>query len=351
MSAARTNEISLVSTTPSLRSPHIVLPLRLIPPVVSITLFLCLLLTIILFFITAPVPDHLPALSEAALYSPGKYLFSLSIILCGVLIFILGPVLYYSLLQKVRYLEFIIQLKNQSLTNAGSQIICCGGCFRLRWLNVASCLLIIIASFGLTGLGLVPLVEGDANQANNINHNTQGATVFHLLCTAVFFISIFTHMCLGSISSFWMDRQLKILGKVPSNSRIWNRIGVSLWTVLRLICTVLVAGDLIIFQALVTIIVMNKCSVQEIESGSCAAIQFSEKFLGAASQYVIVALIILYLTSYMNEMKGLCIVLLKKSDSRAGIAINESPNSLHSARENEDEFVVDEVDLSDAQEL
>jgi len=292
-------------------------PLVIVPPVVSGILSFSLITTVILFFITADNADHLPALSEAAVYLPGKYIFTLSIVISGFLLFVMSLVLYYALCQRASQVEQLLITngsgsgsQQQHYSSSSRVIMCCFGCFRLRWLNAVSCLFVALSSFGLTGLGLVPLVEGDPSQLSDITSGKEISgtkayvTLFHLACSGLFFSAMYAHMWLNLISSFWTDRKWKILGQAPLNSFVWRVFGVSAWTVYRFLCCISVILSIVFVQVASAVAVIANCSVQEIEQQTCAAMNAANKY-GALVQYLMISFIIVYMISFVYEMKGL----------------------------------------------
>jgi hypothetical protein len=236
---------------------------------------------------------------------------------------LLSPVLAYSNLRKIKFLE-----SEQQVQYRIESITCCFGLCRLRLLNIIGCVFSAIASFGLCGLGIVPLLEGDMKVLDP-TQSVQIVTLVHLGSTSVFFITIFIHMVLGSITSFWIDRKLYVLGKAPEDSKLMKRFGISFWTIYKVLCTFGIIGVIVMTQILGVIIVVTQCDMESLSTNTCTAVTTSSAVLGALNQYSLITLVILYLVSYMNELKHSYLEFHFESDyDNRGIALEDQNDAI-----------------------
>ncbi|KAL0478586.1 hypothetical protein AKO1_000656 [Acrasis kona] len=265
----------------------VVIKLKYIPPVICSYTLVMLLFTVLVHFVTAPVEEigRLPPLSETATYLPGRYIFITALILPSIAM-ILGAVAVFNsnrvLLSKI--------------THGAQRLICCYGCCRITGVNITSLISAIVAGISLFGLAVVPLRNPDDNNLSL----TLSARV-HLMFTFIFFVSIIVHMILSTVTSIVFDRQLN--QAVQNNDLSISSRRLSGWVIFKIviICLVFIVWPLLPLIGL--IVTVSSCSGASISAGTCGFLQFVTA-VGAVDQYAFVLCIILFMLTYMHELRN-----------------------------------------------
>jgi len=259
--------------------------LKWIPPILCSFALIGLIFTVLVYFVSAPVEEigNLPPLSETAVYLPGRYLFIVSLVIPAIGI-ILGA--------------FAVFNSNRGhlskITHGAQRLICCYGCCRITGVNITSLISAIIAGISLFGLAIVPL-RTPTDEVITLS------TRIHLLFTFLFLISMITHMILSTIVSVIFDRQLAQSLQNSDLSISTRRM--SGWVVFKIIILVIVFLLWPVVPIISFIIVIASCSGAAITSGTCGVMNFFQA-VGAVNQWALVLCIILFMLSYMYELRN-----------------------------------------------
>nr|CAG4713447.1 unnamed protein product [Naegleria fowleri] len=344
------------------------LKIRYFPPAIVVITAVCLLFCIVLSLLTAPddVSKHLPALSETGIYPPTKYIFTACLVLPSVCLLIASFLQYFTMKEK------LLSIEHQRHTT-----VYCGGYFRMSWLSVASCIFSFIAGICLLGLAIVPIKKGEIlnilksnttlssnfddlwsyenrasvvalphlmdvslislpssisqnvdSSASAADMNIDAITVVHLIFTFLFMTTAFIHMILSTTLHVMYDK------KIAANKRKLHP-----WIIVKICCIVTFLLMWPTSSIIIGMFISIFCDMPQILAGKCGLYQIVELFLGALIQYGIVSSILVFMLTYLHDLK----------DTTLSIGVN-TPSSDINARLNglslERDFELDD-DLED----